>query len=269
MTAMSSGVEASAIKVTVENLAPTDGLHFTPVYSAFHNGSFDIFNVGAAASPGLEAAAELGDFSTIDGERLGSDAASVGGVITAPGGFAGAPIFEPGETDFTVFVLDPTVNRFFSFLAMILPSNDTFIANDDAAAVEVFSAAGKFLGPQTIIVLGQDIYDAGTEVNDPAGGPAFVPGQDATVSPAQGGTVQLSPGLGVGFAGLLLPNGQTLDGDLIDFQAALSTFQVARITIEEIPEPSTLALLLTAAFGAGAMRLRRRRRSAAATVNTG
>ncbi|MEM7570909.1 MAG: PEP-CTERM sorting domain-containing protein, partial [Pseudomonadota bacterium] len=45
-----TAAQAATIRVTVENLAPVDGFSLTPVYLGFHDGSFDLFDVGAAAS---------------------------------------------------------------------------------------------------------------------------------------------------------------------------------------------------------------------------
>ncbi|MEM7386819.1 MAG: spondin domain-containing protein, partial [Verrucomicrobiota bacterium] len=81
----------------------------------------------------------------------------------------GIPPFEPGETASLTLTLDandPT-NRYLSFASMIIPSNDAFIGNDDPTAHPVFDEMGNFVGG-TLLALGADIYDAGTEVNDEA-----------------------------------------------------------------------------------------------------
>ena len=46
------------VTVTVTNLAPADGTIQTPFWIAVHNGAFDTYNRGAAASPELERLAE-------------------------------------------------------------------------------------------------------------------------------------------------------------------------------------------------------------------
>ncbi len=48
------------LKITVENLAPENGIGFSPVWFGLHDGSFDIFNVGEPASESLEFTAEDG-----------------------------------------------------------------------------------------------------------------------------------------------------------------------------------------------------------------
>ena len=48
------------LRVTVENLAPKQGIGLAPFWIAFHDGSFDVFNEGEAASSALEFLAEDG-----------------------------------------------------------------------------------------------------------------------------------------------------------------------------------------------------------------
>jgi hypothetical protein len=50
----------TTIKVTVENIAPEEGLIITPVWIGFHDGSFDFFDLNKPASPSLETLAENG-----------------------------------------------------------------------------------------------------------------------------------------------------------------------------------------------------------------
>jgi len=125
----------------------------------------------------------------------------------SPQGFAGAPLIEPGETGSVTLNVD-SANRFFSFLSMILPSNDQFIGNGDPTAHQIFDAAGNFLGNQTINVSGLNAYDAGTEVNNGLGSPFAQTGPGAATD--EGGVVTLASGID-NYAGITLPNGQTLD----------------------------------------------------------
>ena len=41
---------AQTVRVEVENLQPADGFYFTPLWVGFHDGSFDMFDAGSAAS---------------------------------------------------------------------------------------------------------------------------------------------------------------------------------------------------------------------------
>ncbi len=77
--ATSVAVQAATIRVTVESLTPDGGTFLTPVWTGFHDGSFDIYDRGEAASAGLESIAEDGDFSTLSAEFLASGAGTVDG----------------------------------------------------------------------------------------------------------------------------------------------------------------------------------------------
>ena len=146
---------------------------------------------------------------------------------------------------------------------MIIPSNDTFIGNDDPFAFELFDATGLFLGPLVIDVTGAFIYDAGTEVNDPEDGAAFVADVDATLGMEENGVVtQGLFGLD-NFAGVLTAAGFALDGDLIDFLSNPAAFSVARIEIGFVPDVAPVPLptgawLMLSALGLGGLVARRR-----------
>ncbi|MGD1954120.1 MAG: spondin domain-containing protein [Sphingomonadales bacterium] len=273
LTVFGASAQAAQIRVTVENLAPSDGFSLTPVYLGFHNGSFDLFNIGEAASPGLEVVAEEGGpFSNtpeamgmgggVANERLAADPNSQGGVIAAPEGFPGAPVIEPGEIGTAIITInDPTDQRFLTYVSMVISSNDAFIGNE--APIELFEDAGNFLGDVDILVTGNSIYDAGTEENDATDGPAFAPGfPRGSGTPTVNGVVTLHEGLGdiLGagtFAGLEQPNGAILGADAIDFVTDRAGFQLARITITEVPEPSSFALLGAGMLGLGTLRRKR------------
>lgn len=249
----SSASQAAIIRVTVENNASVGGLSFTPLYSAFHSAAFDAFDVGGTASAGLEQLAELGGASTLASERLMVDPGSVGGVVFPTGGMR--PLF-PGESGYREFNITDTVsNQYFTFLSMILPSNDTFLGRDNA--LQLFDAAGYFLGNQVINVTGADLWDAGTEGLDTTAAP-FIPGNTPTDSPADAlGVIRAAESL-ASFAGITLANGQVLDANLIDFLSDPASFNVATITIEQIPEPAIASLFLAGVLGLGLAARRRK-----------
>ena len=232
-----------SVRVTVENLQPADGFYFTPLWVGFHDGSFDYFDWGSAASTSLEALAEGGDFSGISADFAGS---GTDGAVFAPGGFGGAPVFDPGETVSEVFNLNPG-ERYFSFATMIIPSNDGFFGNDSGTAYEVFDAGGNFNGDLTILLVGGDLWDAGTEVNDGQGAAFSTNGGTST---DENGVVMVHPGLG-NFLGT-----GTAAGTTIGSIPGANT-PVAQITISSVPEPASCGWLAAAA---GAILLRRRRR---------
>lgn len=250
---------ASQLAITVENLAESGSFSFTPLYLGFHDGNFDAFDVGAPASQGVELIAELGQPGGLPPERTAASPGSQGAVIAQPAN--GVPTLDPGETATSeVTIADPGLNQYLTFLSMVVPSNDLFFGNDDPLAYRLFSDSGAFLGPLTIDVTAEIFYDAGTEVNDVADGPAFVAGQDGTAGTPEGGTIQIGGNL-VGFGGVTTPAG-VLDGSLIDFESDRAGFALARITVTDatpIPLPAGAVFGLTgllALGGVGAMRRR-------------
>jgi len=160
--------QTQEVIVTIENLAPNGGVYFTPVWLGFHDGSYDLFDPGGLASEGLERLAEDGDGAALRADFAAAvgDAGGMDDVVTAPEGFAGAPVFDPGDTASGRYTLDSMTNRYVSFVSMIIPSNDAFIGNHDPQAIELFDAAGNFKGKQIITILGSMIWDAGTELNN-------------------------------------------------------------------------------------------------------
>jgi len=241
-------VEAAEVSVTVTNNQPAGGFSFTPLWVGFHDGLFDGFDAGSPASAALEAVAELGDATALSAAFAGS---GVDDVVFSPDG---PPPFTPGQSNSLMLDIgDATMNRYFSFAAMLIPSNDLFLGNDGPMAYEVFDAAGNFQGPITIEVYSDDAWDAGTEVNDIADGSAFVMGQDATLgTPEDGVVTSLFDVAGIdgylaSIVGVETPLGPITDplgaGELI-------------ATIQIVPEPGTLAAL---GMGAVLTAVRRRR----------
>lgn len=254
-----AAAQATTLEVTVENTAQSGGFSFTPLYVAFQNGSFDAFDTGGVASPGLEALAEVGQPATIAAERQAIAPNSQGAVL--PGLAAGAPgPVDPGETASVTVDVDGAANPFFTFLAMLLPSNDTFFGVEDPLTHRLFDTAGQFVGTTVIDVTGADLYDAGTEVNEPADGAAFVAGVDATQGTVEGGLVQKATTLAA-FAGVATPLGP-LDGSQIDFLSSPDTFSIARITIRDVtapvPLPAGAVMLIGGLAALGGLGLRRR-----------
>ena len=260
-TAFAAAAEAATLRVTVTNTAAPNGFAITPVYAAVHDGSFDAFTEGEAASQGVETIAELGSVADLPAERLSADPDAVAGVVSGP---TIPPLLAGEMGSIDIAVDDPASQRFFTFLSMIVPSNDTFIGNDDPLAYELFDASGFFLGPLTIDVTGLHIYDAGTEVNDPLDGPAFVAGVDATLGTVENGVVTQGLLSLAAFAGVQTAPGFALDGDLIDFITDPAVFSVARIEIEVVPDVAPIPLpagawMLLSALGLGGLVARRRR----------
>lgn len=234
-----------SIRVTVENLQSADGFYFTPVWLGFHDGSFDLFDAGQTASASLEALAEGGDVSGVDTDFTN---AMVGQstVLLDSAGFAGAPVFDPGNSQSTIVNL-AAAERYLSFASMIIPSNDSFFGNDNAMQFELLDASGVYNGDFTIELSLADLWDAGTEVNDGLGAPFSTNGG---MSSDEGGVVTLGPDLS-NFDGT-----DTAAGTTINFASASSS-PVFRLSVSAVPEPSSVMLLGCCAVG---LVLRRRNR---------
>lgn len=222
---------AEVLQISIENLSEDTGLGNTPVWIAAHDGSFDLGDLGAAASDfgGLELIAEEGDPSELVA-RFAADGVGNDAVVLAPDGFAGAPVFEAGEVVTEQFTVDdPLQSQYFSFASMLIPTNDAFIGNLNQQAYRIFNSSGDFLGPQTIVVYGSQVWDAGTEVNDPAGGAAFATAGGTSAD--ENGVIAQHTGLD-DFIGSELPTGETLG------RAFQSQTPIARITISQASNPS-------------------------------
>ena len=83
------------INVSVTNEGNSD-FFLTPLWFGLHDGSFDVFDAGAAASSALESIAEEGDVSGLQSDFSG--VTGLDGVAANAMGFGGAPVIDPGET---------------------------------------------------------------------------------------------------------------------------------------------------------------------------
>ncbi len=223
-----ASAHAITVKVKVENVSESDGLWFTPVFFGFHDGSFDTFDAGVAATASIEALAEGGNPSGL--------IADIGGVMGAKSHVlfqdgSGAPpgvLFAPGESNSFTIDLDPMYNRYLSFASMLLPSNDAFFGNANPAQHELFDIFGNFNGYQEINLFGSNIWDAGTELNDFMGA-AFSP--LGGMSTDTMGSVNL-----LGQAGLDDFSGvQKATGDFVS-QNLMANDQIARISVQQVPD---------------------------------
>ncbi len=185
--------QAVEVKVTVENLAPTGGVFNTPVWVGFHNGSFDLYEMGEPASMALERLAEDGSIGPLSEEFLSMQADAVDGVVLDPAGFAGAPVFEPGSKSSLMVDLDPAANGYFSYASMVIPSNDAFVANGDPMMYRLFDDNGEFMGPISITVFGSHVLDAGTEDNTEEDA-AFLNQMAPDTGVSSNGVVSMHPG---------------------------------------------------------------------------
>lgn len=269
------------VNVQVENLAPTGGVAFTPVWVGFHSGNFDTYNSGAAAgrvATGLERLAEDGDVSTLSSDFLagqtyvngsgvngavgstGSTAGRIDGTIGSP---SGPPPLQPGQSASAMFSLDDGgANNFFSYASMILPSNDFFIGNGNAQGIDLSAILANGGSISFLVGTPGTVNDAGTEAEDfnfsaanglfgLSGGQAG-PNQGADDASAFVRNVSGNPF--DGFANV--PSGADLSNFNFNDATLYSGGGIGRITISAVPEPSGLALFLS---GAAFTLLRRKR----------
>ena len=194
-----STAQAESVTVIVENLAPDNGLFLTPVFVALHDGSVDLFDSGAAVSAGFERLAEDGSTSFLADEVRAASSSAVIGAL--PGGFGEFPppaVLGPSGVASLTLEVDPTTNRFFSYATMVIPSNDAFIGNDDATALQLFDADGNFQS-LSFTVFGESVMDAGTEANNELNA-AFLNQSVADAGTAISGVVTAHEGFNGSFA---------------------------------------------------------------------
>ncbi|NNC43678.1 MAG: DUF4331 family protein [Acidimicrobiia bacterium] len=189
------------VTVKIENLAPMSGNFLTPVWVGFHDGSFDLYNLGEAASAELERLAEDGNTGPLSDAFQSAGAGSTDATLPGPNG----PI-APNDVLMHTFTLDAAdpADRYLSMASMVIPSNDAFVANGDPVAHPIFDESGAVVAVDFFVV-GADVRDAGTEVNDelPANTAFF--GQAAPdTGDAEDGVVSAHPGFNaVGSGGIL------------------------------------------------------------------
>jgi len=165
---LSANLFAADISVKITNL--TKGISFTPLLVSAHPSSSGTFTSGTVASAEIKAMAEGGDISglvTQLGVSSQFDNNPKGGLLAA------------GENTTSNIVSLDSANTNLTVLAMMLPTNDGFIALNN---IKIPSAAGTY----TYYLNG---YDAGTEANDELDG--SIPGP-ATGSVGGTGVVDAS-----------------------------------------------------------------------------
>ncbi len=131
-------------EVTITNLTP--GQSFTPQLVTTHSKKLALFELGQPAGEALEILAEGGDTTPLTNVLLGFPY-DVADVQTIPG------LLGPGQS-VTVVVEATRFERFLSIAAMLIPTNDTFVAIDSVPLPRYRRAVTALA------------YDAGTEAND-------------------------------------------------------------------------------------------------------
>lgn len=238
-------VQASSVYITatVESLAPENSVTFAPLHVGFNNGTFDGFDIGAvAANTPLQTLAETGSGADWLPAFAAADPTAVLGTIGS--------ILTPGSSASASFLVDTDINPYFTFAAMVVPSNDFFIGNDSPMAYHLLDNDGNLL-MNDIVLSASDIWDAGTEVYDPATA-AFV--GNAGLHADQNSVVALNFAEFAAYNGLTTAAGYTFNSQLS------ANTEIYRISFETSPVPLPASLpLFTAALGSLGVFARRRR----------
>ncbi|MEM6454168.1 MAG: spondin domain-containing protein [Acidobacteriota bacterium] len=219
-------LSAVEVEVTIENLAPPQGNFLTPVWVGFHAGTFDLYDRGAPLRESVERVAEDGNFGPLLEEFDASPGTANDGVLLGPGG----PI-APGETASAIFDLNPenAATRYFSYAAMVLPSNDAFIANGSPLAHRVFDLEGN-LTPFSFVIRGGEVLDGGTEVNTELPADTAFFGQAAPdTGTVENGVVELHPGFNAPGTGGILD-----DPTYASAQFTAPGYPIARVTVRPV-----------------------------------
>lgn len=220
-----SAAAASAVEVevVVENVAPDQGVIITPAWVGFHMGQFDSYDggVSAAGFPGLENLAEDGNTAPLSASFAEQVPMGVQSTLAGPNG----PIF-PGDKATFRADLNPNYHRYFSYVSMVIPSNDAFVANGNPAAHRVFDTDGEFTG-FSFYILGNEVNDAGTEVNDE------IPANTAALA-------QAAPNTGVDENGVVTDHPGFLEGGNVlaaipNGQFTLPGYRIAKVTVRAVP----------------------------------
>lgn len=139
--------QGAEFDVEIEN--PTRGLFFTPLLVAAHADSIVLFKTGDAASVNLQAMAEVGElaglvtFLNAAGATISEDPAN--------------GLLAPGRSTITTLNTSNSVaNTQLSIVAMLLPTNDGFLALN---SLTIPTEPG-------IYTYNLNAYDAGTEANN-------------------------------------------------------------------------------------------------------
>ncbi len=235
------------VTIRVENLAPVNSVSFAPLRFGFNNGTFDAFNIGEIATNPIITVAEGGSGSAWFPAFAAADPTAV------LGSTMGA--LTPGASFTTrTFLVDTTLNPFFTFAAMVVPSNDLFIGNDDPTEYRLFDAAGNLL-INNIDQAANEIWNAGSETADPANA-AFVVGGTNSARTPENGVVEFDFSELNVFNGLTTAAGYTFNNSL---RSNTAIYRISFSSVAAVPEAATWAQMIAGFIIVGGV-LRQRKR---------
>ena len=237
----------TAVQIRVTALSPALGTALTPMWLGVHDGTFRVFTAGEAASAGLEAIAEDGNTAVLASTFGGAGFTTQHTLLGPSGG-----IFLGGQSATHTFMLDAAnpMQRYLSYASMVVPSNDAFIATMNPTARDLTDGMGNFRN-FSFVVMGSQVWDGGTEVNDELeANTAFFGQTMPNTGVSENGVVRLHPGFNPG--GRILSSDRFRDGDFTQ-----AGYQVVRFDVSVVPEPSTWVMLLSGLVVLGAMARRR------------
>lgn len=238
--------ELRQVTVTVTNLAPANSVSFAPLRFGFNNGSFDAFNIGQIANAATISIAEGGSGSDWFPAFAAADPTAI------LGSTMGA--LTPGASFTTrTFLVDTTLNPFFTFAAMVVPSNDFFIGNDDPMEYRLFDTAGNLL-INNIDQAASDIWNAGSEAFDPANAAFLVGGNNAGRTP-ENGVVGFNFAELARFNGLTTAAGYTFNSNLA---ANTAIYRISFASVAAVPEATTWAQMIAGFIIVGGVMRRRK-----------
>jgi len=239
------------VTVTVTNLAAANSVSFAATQLGFHSGAFDAFNIGGVAGPGIISVAEPGTGGQWQADFAAADPTATRGAI------AGGALL-PGQSRSRSFIVDAGLNRFFTFAAMVVPSNDFFIGNDNPMQYRMFDNAGNLL-ISSITQRASQIWDAGSEAFDPANAAFLVGGTAANRTP-QNGVVSFNFAELMGFNGLMTTGGYVFESGLTADREIYRLDFASSVNV--VPEPSTVILMASGLVMLGVAARRRGARQA-------
>lgn len=188
--------QAYEVTFTFTNLSGADGVALSPFFIALHDGSYDAFNAGSAASSGIQQLSETGSGAGLASAFAAAYPSGMSAEVTASMNSFGPGIYLPGGSGSITLDLNPTTDRYLSYFAMVVPSNDRFVGNDSPTAIQLFDSSGNFTGG-TYTYNGSSIWDAGAVVSQ-INGAAFLANNGGTSNTAMpGGVIGLNDNFSV------------------------------------------------------------------------